>query len=164
MSRDLFRDLVAFERVLERSDFKTKLVREIDQHQDLAGDVAVRVYVAFAFENLDERFELQIATRRDQVLVVLRRRTIFIPRSLVITRARERIANRLFNTHARVWITARDARLVGRPRALHVFAERKLYPRHRSWKQKLTRRPAILDLHNRVQAADGIRRSMQQIQ
>src|ERR1043165_2807362 len=150
MSGDLFRDLVAFERMLERSDFETKLVREIDQHEDLAGDVAVRVYVTFAFENLDERFELQIAAGRYQVLVVLRRRTIFVPRSLVITRACERIANRFFNTHARVWITTLDTRLVRRARALHVFAERKLDSRHRSRKQKLTRRPAILDLHDRV--------------
>src|SRR5215213_5875289 len=134
MSRDLLRDLVTLERVLECLDLETKLVRDVDQHQDLAGDVAVRVYVTFAFEDLDERFELKIAARRYQALVVFRCRTIFIPRSLVITRARECIANRLFNTHARVWIATRDARLVRRARALHVFAERKLDSRHRTRK------------------------------
>ncbi len=56
------------------------------------------------------------------------------------------------------------ARLVGRAGALHVFAERKLDPRHRSRKQKLARGPAILDLHDCVQAADRVRRPVQQIQ
>src|SRR5678815_3341653 len=144
MSRDLFRDFVTLEHVLERLDLETKLVREIDQHQDLAGDVAVRVYVTFAFENLDERFELKIAARWYQVLIFFRRLAVFIPRTFVITRARECIANRLFNTHARVWITTPDARLVRRARALHVLAERKLDSRHRARKQKLARRTAIL--------------------
>src|ERR1700741_2045044 len=55
---DLFRDLVALERVLERFDLEAKLVRKIDQHQDLARDVAVRVNVTLALENFDEWFEL----------------------------------------------------------------------------------------------------------
>ena len=67
---DLFRDLVALEHVLESLDLETKLIGEIDQHQDLARDVAVRVNVAFAFEDLDERLELKISPRRNQIFLL----------------------------------------------------------------------------------------------
>src|SRR6185369_1243300 len=103
VGRNLFRNLVTLEHVLESFDLETKLIREIDQHQDLTGDVAVRVNVAFAFENLHEWLQLQISSRGDQVLVFAGRRTILIPRALVITRARERVANHFFDAHARVW-------------------------------------------------------------
>ena len=64
MRRDLLRDLVALEHVLEGGDLEAHLVGEADQHQDLVGAVAVRVHEALAFEDLDERVELQIAPRR----------------------------------------------------------------------------------------------------
>src|SRR6476659_1106749 len=134
---DLFRDLVAFERVLERPDLKTKLVREIDQHQDLADDVAVSVHVTLAFEHFDERLELQIASRRYEVLVFANVGAILVPRALVIARADERVANRLFDAHTRVWIAALDAGHVRRTRTLDVFAERELDARHRARKDEL---------------------------
>src|SRR5215204_4966993 len=158
MCRNLFRDLVTLEHVLEGLDLETKLISKIDQHQDLARDVAVRVNVAFAFEDLDERLELQISSWRNQVLVLVLSgtRAILIPRLFVIARACKCIANHFFNTHARVWITTSDARLVGSARSLYIFAERKLYPRHCSRKKKLTRRPSILDLHNCIEPANRI--------
>src|SRR6185369_2816744 len=134
---------VTLEHVLERLDLETKLIRDIDQHQDLTRDVAVRVDVAFAFEDLDERLKLQIAARRHHALVFLHRFAILVPRPLVIARARERVANRFLNAHARIWITSRGARNVRTARLLHVLAERELDPRHRAWKQKLTRGPAV---------------------
>src|SRR6185369_1833184 len=140
--RDLLRYLVTFEHVLERFDFEAKLVSQADEHQDLAGDVAVRVHVAFAFEDFDERLELQISARRNEVLVLLRSLAILIPRALVIARACERIANHFLNAHARVWITALNAGQIRRTGTLYVFTKRKLDPRYRARKKKLARRPA----------------------
>ena len=71
--RNLFRHFVAFEHVLEGFDLETKLIGDIDQHQDLVRAVAVRMNVAFAFQNLDQRLELKIAPRRNQVLVAASR-------------------------------------------------------------------------------------------
>src|SRR3982750_1492721 len=99
MCRDLLCDFVTLEHVLKSLDLETKLFSDIHQHQDLAGDVAVRVNVAFAFEDFDKWLELKIAARRNQVLIVLRLRAILIPRALVIARAREGVANYFFNTH-----------------------------------------------------------------
>ena len=69
MRGDLLRDLVALEHVLERRDLEAHLVGEPDEHQDFVGAVAVRVHQPLAFEDFDERIELQIAPRRERVLV-----------------------------------------------------------------------------------------------
>ena len=66
MRGDLLGDLVALEHVLEGRDLEAHLVGEPDQHQDLVGAVAVRVHEPLAFEDLDQRLELQIAARRQR--------------------------------------------------------------------------------------------------
>ena len=66
MRGDLFRDLVALEHVLERRDLEADLLREPDEHQDLVGAVAVRVHQPLAFEDLDQRLQLQVAPRRQR--------------------------------------------------------------------------------------------------
>ena len=67
------------------------------------------------------------------------------PTSLVITRAREGIANHFLDAHARAWITTRDAGLIRLAGALNVFAERELDPRHRSGKKNsLAGRPYLI--------------------
>src|ERR1043166_9411415 len=155
--RDLLRDLVTFEHVLKSSDLETKLVSQIEEHQDLAGDVAMRVNVTFAFEHFDKRFELQIASRRHQVLVFRRLRAILVPLAFVITRANERVANRFFHAHACVWIAPLNAGKIRCARSFYILAERELDARHRARKNKLTRRTSIFNLHDGIQAADRIR-------
>ena len=60
---------------------------------------------AFAFEDFDERIELQITARHNQVLVAaLSGRTVFIPLRFVIACAREGITDGLFNAHKRGWV------------------------------------------------------------
>ena len=61
MRRNLLRDLVALEHVLEGRDLEAHLLGETDHHQDLVGAVAVGVHQPLAFEDLDQRLELQIA-------------------------------------------------------------------------------------------------------
>ena len=56
--------LVALEHVLERRDLETELLGNAQHHQDFVGAVRVRVHEAFAFENLDQRLELQVTARR----------------------------------------------------------------------------------------------------
>src|SRR6185295_15517960 len=68
------------------------------------------------------------------------------------------------DSHTRVWITTRDARLIWPARLLDVFAERELDPRHRSRKQELAGRTSILDLHDCVQSTNRIRRTVQEVE
>ena len=68
MRGDLFRDLVTLEHVLERGDLEAHLIGQADQHQDLVSAVAVCVHEPFPFEDLDQRFELQVAPGRQHVL------------------------------------------------------------------------------------------------
>ena len=65
--RDLVGDLVALEHVLEGVDLEPELVGDADQHEDLVGAIAVRVHLEIAVQNVDERFEPQVAPRRDRV-------------------------------------------------------------------------------------------------
>ena len=64
----LLRDLVALEHVLERRDLEAHLLGEADHHQDFVRAVAVDVHEPLAVEDLDERVELQIAPRLQDVL------------------------------------------------------------------------------------------------
>ena len=71
---DFVGDFVAFEDVLERAHLEAEFLRHAKQHQDFVFAVAMRVNVALAFENFDERIETQIAARRDQRFSRRRRR------------------------------------------------------------------------------------------
>src|SRR5215471_8864746 len=106
MSSDLFGDFVALQYVLEGFDLETKLVGDSDQHQNLAGDVAVSVNITLTFEHFHQWFELQVASWWDQVLLSFCNcGVIFVPSFFVIPRFRECFANRFFNAHSGVWIT-----------------------------------------------------------
>src|SRR5205807_9907929 len=54
-SSQLIRDFVAFENVLEGPNSEAELLRDAKQHQDFIFAVAVRVYVALAFQHFDKR-------------------------------------------------------------------------------------------------------------
>jgi hypothetical protein len=69
MLGDLFGHLVALQDVLEGSDLKTKLVGDIYQHQNFVSTIAVRVNETLSLQNFDQRFELQIASRRNLVFL-----------------------------------------------------------------------------------------------
>ena len=151
--RDLLRDLVAFEHVLERRDLEAHLFGEADEHQDFVGAVAMRVDQALALEDFDERFELQVAARRGAGRFVL---LVLLPRFLVGLGPDEGVADHEFHAAARDRIPARP--LQGAlAEILRVLAERELDAGHGAGEQQLLRArlsPAQLD--DRVLAADRI--------
>src|SRR5262249_32356989 len=105
--------LVTLQNVLERLNLESELIRDIEKHQNLAGDVAMSMNVALSFEHFDQRFQLQISLRWNQILLTLCDGSlVFIPRLFVVASAAECITNGLLNTHTRVWITTCDPRLI----------------------------------------------------
>ncbi len=134
--RDFLRDLVALEHVLERRDLEAHLVGDADHHQNLVRAVRVTVDEPFAFENLDERVELQIAFGRQHVGVLRLLRLVVLPRLLVHLRARERVAHDVLHALARRRIPPRSGTgLLTRP--LHVFAERELDAGQRAFEHQI---------------------------
>ena len=83
MRFDFLGHLVGLQRVLQRTDLETELLGHAQQHQNLVGAVAVRVHQAFAFEHLDQRFELQISAWRQDVLAARPPRFIVFPGRLI---------------------------------------------------------------------------------
>jgi len=84
---------VAFQRMLQRSDLETELLGHAQQHQNLVGAVAVRVHQALAFEHFDQRLELHIPARRQDVLAARPARFILLPGGLILPRLDEGFAN-----------------------------------------------------------------------
>src|SRR6202007_2485972 len=149
-------DFVAFENVLKGTDFKAKLFRNAQEHQDFILAVAVRMNVALAFQYLDERFEAQIAAWRDETffsgsgaLVVI------LPSFLVVAGFAKRSANRFFHAHARRGITLG---LTGNTevRTLGIFAECELDAGKRAFERKFRGRLAPAKLDDQGLPADGI--------
>ena len=66
---DFIGNFVAFENVLQRAHLEAKFFRDAKQHQDFVFAVAMRVNVALAFQNFDQRIEPQIAARRNQIFL-----------------------------------------------------------------------------------------------
>src|SRR5438552_11388848 len=152
---NLFRDFITFEHVLKGPDFEAKLIRNIDEHQNLIRAITVRVHVALAFQNLDQRFELQVATRRHLVFFAsLNRGVVFVPGFLVIAGAHESVADRFFDAHTRGGIAALLSRLRRRTRSLRIFAERKLNSWRRARKNEFLDWTAILNLDRSRLATD----------
>ena len=155
--------LVALEHVLERRDLEAHLVRDAQQHQDLVIPVGVRVHEAPAFEDLDERIELQIAPRRQHVLAVRLPAVVVLPGLLVGPGAREGVANHVLDALARRRVAAR-ARPLARPGPLRVLAERELDARHRAVEDELLGlRLAPAQLDDRVGATDRVRAPVQHV-
>src|SRR5262245_21141386 len=113
MSRDFLCYLVTLQYVLECLDLESELIRNIEKHQDLARYVTVSMNVALAFEHFDERFQLQISPRWNQIFLTLCHGSlVFVPGLFVVASAAECVTNGFFNTHARIWVTTCDSRLI----------------------------------------------------
>ena len=129
---DLLRDLVALEHVLERGDLEAHLVGEPDEHQDLVRAIAVRVHQPLAFEDLDERLELQSRRggRRPRPAALLL--VVLLPRLLVRLGAREGVADHELDAHPRRRI-ATGARLAAPAAMSFGFSpSANLMPGHRA--------------------------------
>ena len=150
--------------MLEGRDLESHLLREADEHQDFVRAVRVRVHQALAFENLDERLELQVASRRKRAaglgfLVIL-------PGFLVGLRAGERIPDHELDASAcRRVAQGRVRRLPQEPwLLLRVLAQGELDPRERAFEEQVLRTglaPAQLD--DGVLAADRVGAAVQDV-
>ena len=123
--------------MLKGADFEAEFFRHTQQHQDFIFPVAVRVHVAFAFQHFDERFEAQIAARRDEIFSAGCGALVkILPGFLVIAGFDKGAANGLFDAHAggRIALGLAGDTEVG---SLHIFAEGKLNARERPFKGKL---------------------------
>src|SRR5690606_21413898 len=98
--RDLVRDLVALEHVLERVDAEAEVLRYTHEHQDLVAAIAVRVDLDVAAYDVRERLETEIATRRYRVPVTAF--AVRLPLGIVLLRLCEPPAECLLDTHARL--------------------------------------------------------------
>ena len=136
---DLLRDLVALEHVLEGGDLEAHLLGDPDHHQDLVGAVAVRVDEPLAFEDLDQRFELQVAARRERVGVGGLGLLVVLPGLLIRLGARERVADHVLDALPRDRVAARPGDLRLRD-VLRVLAEGELDAGHRPLENQVAAR------------------------
>src|SRR5437879_3796526 len=123
----------------------------------------MRVNVAFAFEHFDERFEAQIAARRDEIFFTgSGALVVVVPRFLVIAGFDEGAANGFFDAHASGRITLRVAGDT-EVRAFHVLAEGKLDARERTFEGKLRGGLAPAKLDDQRLSTDGVSRAVENI-
>src|SRR5437764_1134507 len=101
MLRNLARDLVAFKDMLECSYLEAEVVGHVHEHENLIGAVGMCVDITPSLKDFHKRLKLQVAARRNQIpLAACLRRAVLVPRSLVIARASECLADCLFDSHA----------------------------------------------------------------
>src|SRR5208283_654228 len=165
---DLRGDFIAFESVLQRGDFETELLGHAQQHQNLVGAVAMGVDQALALENLDQRLELEIATRREDALAAGVARLIILPRGLILAGLDEGLANDVLDAHARAGIAqilGAAARwiLAALAGALGVLTERELDAGFGFLHYQAVGVAAPAHFDHDVEAADGVGRAVQQV-
>src|SRR5262249_10307806 len=122
---------------------------------------------ALAFEDLDERLELQIPPRRRDRLAGLLAPLVLLPRLLVGLRAREGVADHVLDAEPRARVARRAAALSpagAAARALGVLAERELDAGQRTLEREiLGARFSPAQLDHVVLAADRVRAPVQHV-
>ena len=154
--------LVALEHVLEGGNLEAHLFSEPDEHQRFVGAIGVGVHQALAFEDLDQRLELQIASRHRRVLARFLAAFVVQPLFLVDLGAAERIADHELGAGARNRIAARS----GLPELPHVFrilAERELDARRSAFEDQPARVLAPAQFDHLVLAADRVGAAVQHV-
>ncbi len=140
MRGDFLGHFVAFEHVLKRADLETVIVGDFQQHQDLVGAIAMSVDEAFAFENLDQRIEFQVAARRDGMFALGHLGAVVVPIRLILLRFVEGFADDVVHAHARGRIAqVRRAENGRRSLALGVLAKGELNAGQRPFERGLER-------------------------
>src|ERR1051326_71455 len=71
MARQLIRDFISLQHVLERSDLEAKFLGNPHQHQYLVLAVGMRVHQALSMKDLENRLSLQVPSRRDMPFAVV---------------------------------------------------------------------------------------------
>src|SRR6267154_915972 len=122
----------------------------------------MRVHIALAFENFNERLEPQIAARRCRVFVAARDALVVgVPGRFVIAGFGERAANGFFHAHARGGIARGSAGAeIG---ALGIFAQSELDARQRAFKGELGGGLTPTQLDDDGLTADGVGAAVQDI-
>ena len=163
MRGDLFCHLVTFEDVLTGRDLEAHFVSQADEHQDLVGAIAVSMDEPLAFEHLDERIELKIAPRREQVLSRLFLGLVVLPFLAIGLGAGKRIADDVLDPLSRGWKPLRiGGRLAALPR--DVLAEGKLDSGQRALKDQVARpRLAVAELDDDRLATNRVGAAVQNI-
>src|SRR5688572_20511340 len=105
----------------------------------LVRTIAVSVDKSFAFEDLDERLELYVSTRRNVRFL----RSEIVPRLFVIACTHKRIAHHLESSHPRPRITRRLAGLERLTRTLRILTQRELDSRRRVRYQEILKRLSV---------------------
>src|SRR6266849_5158135 len=160
---NFIRNFIALQYMLESPDLEPELLCHAQQHEDFVFAVAMRVHVALAFQNFDERVEAEIAARRNEIF--FSRGSAFVvavPGFLVVAGFRKSSADRFFNTHPRHRIAPRlagDAEI----RALGVFAKRKLNAGKRAFERELRGWLAPAKLDDYGLSSDRVRRAVKNI-
>ncbi len=69
MRRDFVRDFVTLQNVLERSDLDFELAGQPQKHEHLILAIRMAMDETFPVQDLQKRFELEIAARRQAILL-----------------------------------------------------------------------------------------------
>ena len=105
MRGDLPGHLIAFQYVLQRADLESEVVGHAQQHQDFIGPIAMRMHVALAFQHFHQGLQLQIAARRDRLLVAIQFGLVIAPFFLVGARLGKGFPDDVLHAHAGGGIT-----------------------------------------------------------
>src|SRR4051794_21974829 len=114
------------------------------------------MYEPLAFEHFNERFQLEVAPGRDQILVSFcERRAILLPRPLIIASADERVANHLLNAHPCSGVAACLALWI-KAGSFGVFTKGKLDSRRCAREDEVLDSAAIFQLDHGILSSDSV--------